>query len=355
VAAGTPDKDMGLTPVPGTGPYMIARVDGTGVYFVRNPLFHEWSHAAQPNGNPDKITWRYEPSQQAAATAVQDGRADWLWGLIPPLEYRHIAIESPAQLHSNAQFAVDFFPLNTHLPPFNHRLVRQALNYAINRNAIARMYGGPAFATPTCQPLAPGLPGYRRYCPYTSHPNAHATYTRPDMSYARRLVARSGTHGEYVEIWGSLDEGYIPAGIAAYAARVLRSLGYRTTLHIRSTASITNAMYSRAQMNTNGDWLAPYPDPSSYIPAFFSCGAGNSNGYVCDPALDREMKRADSLELADPATANALWTSIDHALTDQADWVPTENLREVDLVSKRLGNYEFNPVWGFLADQSWIQ
>ena len=27
--------------------------------------------------------------------------------------------------------------------------------------------------------------------------------------------------------------------------------------------------------------------------------------------------------------------------------------REVDFVSKRLRNYEFNPVWGFLTDQSW--
>jgi peptide/nickel transport system substrate-binding protein len=259
------------------------------------------------------------------------------------------------RLHSNAQFAVDFFKLNTHLPPFNSRLVRQAFNYAINRNAIARLYGGAAFATPTCQPLAPGLPGYHRYCPYTSHPNEHATYTGPDMRHAKRLVAQSGTRGERIEVWGSPDEGYIPAGIAAYADRVLHSLGYRTTLHIRAIASITNAMYSGARMNTNGDWLAPYPDPSSYISAFFSCGGDNSGGYVCDRALDREMKRADSLELTDPATANTLWTSIDHTLTDQAGWVPTENLREVNHVSKRLGNYEFKPVWGFLADQSWIQ
>jgi YVTN family beta-propeller protein len=355
IPAGTPDRNMGLSPVPGTGPYMIARADRTGVYFTRNPFFREWSHAAQPSGNPDDITWRYESSQQAAATAVQDGRADWLWGLVPPTEYRQVAIASPAQLHSNAQFAVDFFPLNTHLPPFNNVLVRRAFNYAIDRNAIARMYGGAAFATPTCQPLAPGLPGYRRYCPYTSDASEHGIYTGPNLAYARRLVARSGTRGEHIDVWGSPDEGYIPARVAGYAARVLRSLGYRTTLHIRAIASITNAMYSRVQMNTNGDWLAPYPDPSSYIPAFFSCGGGNSNGYVCDPPLDREMNRADSLELSDPAAANSLWTSIDRTLTDQADWIPTENLREVDLVSKGLGNYEFNPVWGFLADQSWVR
>jgi YVTN family beta-propeller protein len=351
----TPERNMGLNPVPGTGPYMISRADRTGVYFTRNPFFREWSHAAQPNGSPNTITWRYEPSQPAAATAVQDGRADWLWGLVPPAEYRQVAIESPSQLHSNAQFAVDFFPLNTHLPPFNNVLVRRAFNYAIDRNAIAHMYGGAAFATPACQPLAPGLPGYRHYCPYTSHPNEHGTYTGPHMSYAKRLVARSGTRGEHIDVWGSPDEGYIPAGIANYAAHVLRSLGYRATLHVRSIASISNAMYRRVQMNTNGDWLAPYPDPSSYIPAFFSCGGGNSSDYVCDPVLDREMEKAESLESSDPAAANSLWTSIDHTFTDQADWVPTENLREVDLVSRRLGHYEFNPVWGFLADQSWVQ
>jgi hypothetical protein len=35
--------------------------------------------------------------------------------------------------------------------------------------------------------------------------------------------------------------------------------------------------------------------------------------------------------------------------------VPTVNLRQVDLVSKRLGDYQFNPVWGFLVDQSWVR
>lgn len=71
--------------------------------------------------------------------------------------------------------------------------------------------------------------------------------------------------------------------------------------------------------------------------------------------LDRKMQNAELLELSDPAEASARWESIDRELTDDAVWVPYVNEREVDLVSKRLRNYEFNPVWGFLADQSWLR
>jgi YVTN family beta-propeller protein len=355
VPADTPNHDTKLNPIPGTGPYRIVHADRTGVYFARNAVFREWSHAAQPNGSPNMIVWRYLPSQHDAATAVGHGRADWLAGLIPLPDYRKFAIQSPAQLHTNPLFAVEFFAINTHLAPFNNVLVREAFNYAIDRRVIARMYGGTAFATPTCQPLAPGLPGYRRYCPYASHPRADGAYSGPDLGYAKRLTWQSGTRGDHIDVLGSPDEGYIPPGVAAYAAGVLRSLGYRTTLHLVPFASITNTTYSRFQLDTTGDWLADYPDPSSYIPLFFSCNGGNSNGFVCDPALDRKMQKAQSLELEAPGTANTLWTSIDHTLTNQADWVPTVNVRQVDLVSKRLGNYQVNPAWGFLADQSWVR
>lgn len=66
------------------------------------------------------------------------------------------------------------------------------------------------------------------------------------------------------------------------------------------------------------------------------------------------MQSALRLERRDPAKATDLWTAIDHRLADDAPWVPTVNLREVDLVSSRLRNYQYNPVWGFLADQSWL-
>jgi len=56
----------------------------------------------------------------------------------------------------------------------------------------------------------------------------------------------------------------------------LRSLGYRVHLHDIPAAAISNALRRHLQLSVDGDWLAAYPDPSSYIPQFFGCGGGNS-------------------------------------------------------------------------------
>ena len=354
IPPGTPDHEPSSHTVPGTGPYKIAAVGGTQVRFVRNPFFHEWSHAAQPAGNPDAIVWRTVPSAHDAVTAIEHGRADWILGLIPKAQYRQIVLQDPAQVHSSPEFVVDFAPLNTHRAPFNDVRVRRALNYAINRRTIVQMYGGPSFATPTCQPLTPGLPGYQRYCPYTLHPRPDGAWTAPDLAKARRLVRESGTLGERVDVWGESDEAYVPRGVTAYVAGVLHSLGYRVHLHLAPSAAITQAMRTHFQLSTDGDWLADYPDPSSVLPQFFGCGGGNGNGYYCSPPIDQKMADASHLELTDPAKATTLWTAIDHQLTSNAVWVPTVNEREVEFVSKRLRNYEYNPVWGFLPDQSWL-
>ena len=265
-----------------------------------------------------------------------------MFGLIPAAQYRQLLLRDPAQLHSSPEFAVEFVPLNTHLAPFNNVRVRQALDYAINRREIVRLYGGPSFATPTCQPIAPGLPGYRRYCPYTLHPRPDGAWNAPDMARARQLVAQSGTLGERVDVWGSPDEGFVPPTAPAYIAGVLRALGYRVRRIWSDRHDHQSAVEACADIG-RGRLGCGLPDPSSYIPQFFGCDGGNSNGYYCNPALDREMTEASLLEFRHPAKAAATWTSIDHQLTDDAVWAPTVNEREVDFVSRRLHNYEYNP------------
>ena len=95
IPPGTPDHATDSSTVPGTGPYKIASVSDTEVRFVRNPYFREWSHAAQPAGNPDAIVWRTVPTAHAAVTAVEHGRADWLYGQVPAAQYRQLELQDP--------------------------------------------------------------------------------------------------------------------------------------------------------------------------------------------------------------------------------------------------------------------
>src|SRR5207237_9552472 len=122
--------------------------------------------------------------------------------------------------------------------------------------AHVRLYAGTSFATPTCQPPPPGLPGYRPYCPYTLNPSRSGAWTAPDRAKARQLVRRAGTRGERVDVWGPVDEGYEPVGIPAYIAGVLRSLGYRVRLHLTQFAAIREAARRRFQLSVDGDWIA---------------------------------------------------------------------------------------------------
>jgi YVTN family beta-propeller protein len=351
VPPGTPDREPGQRTVPGTGPYKIATNTPAEIRFVRNPYFREWSHAAQPAGNPNQIVWESALSLPAAVTAVQQGHADWLYGSPLYAQYRQLELQDPGQLHNNPQWAVSFLPINTHIPPFKDLRVRQALDYAINRAKLVQLYGGPAFATPACQAIVPGIPGYRRYCPYTLHPRANGAWTAPDMARARRLVAESKTIGERVDLIGPTANS--PA-ITGYIAGVLRALGYRVRVSAIPIASITQKMWDSFQIN-EGEWNPAYPDPSSYVPSFFSCGGANGNDYYCNPAIDREMRHAELLELTDPPAADALWETVDSQLTNNAEWVTTVDSREVEITSARLQNYEYNPVWGFLADQAWVR
>jgi hypothetical protein len=52
VPPGTPVHPTSANPLPGTGPYMIASANNDEIRYVRNPYFREWSHAAQPDGQP---------------------------------------------------------------------------------------------------------------------------------------------------------------------------------------------------------------------------------------------------------------------------------------------------------------
>jgi peptide/nickel transport system substrate-binding protein len=80
-----------------------------------------------------------------------------------------------------------------------------------------------------------------------------------------------------------------------------------------------------------------------------------NNAQFCDRGIDRQIERAVSLQATDPDAARRRWESIDRQLADQAPWVPLVNLKSVDIVSKRVGNYQNSPSIGVLIDQLWVR
>jgi YVTN family beta-propeller protein len=350
-------------PLPATGPYMFASyTPQRAVVLVRNPRFRVWSTAAQPDGFPDRITLNANVTLDAATTAIERGKADVLVGYgPPPNRIEEVETRYASQVHAHPYPAVQYVFLNTHRPPFNDLRVRQALNYAIDRNEIVRLHGGASVAQPTCQVLPPVIPGYQPICPYTKNPNASGTWTAPDLTKARALVAASGTGGTHVTLWMYQVEPY--ASELRYVATVLRALGYRVALR----APGDSLYYSRVSDSRVGaqagirSWLADYPAAANFF-LQLTCGgfrpATPTNANLpefCDPTTDAAVAKAERLEQTDPSRAADAWATVDRRVVALAPYAPMYVQRFIDLLSSRVGNYKYSQVWGVLVDQLWVR
>ncbi|MBC7801169.1 MAG: ABC transporter substrate-binding protein, partial [Gemmatimonadaceae bacterium] len=212
--AGSPASDTGTVPLPGTGPYRIARYDpATGLRLERNPHFRQWSADAQPDGYPDTIDYDFGLSDAAEVTAILNGQADWMFDAPPADRLGMLGAHHAGQVHLNPAQAMWFVPLNTRTPPFDDVRVRRAFNMAVDRRAAVTLFGGGRMAQAACQVLPPGLPGYAPYCPYPL-----------DLAAARQLVSDSGTAGQTVTL--VTDDSPVARAIGAYLLDVLRDLGF---------------------------------------------------------------------------------------------------------------------------------
>ena len=135
----TPYRDMGLDPIPGTGPYVVASASAAEVRYIRNPHFTERSHSAQPDGLADEIILGLEESREKQTAAVLSGRADWA-AYIDMDQLSDLRLKIPDRIHRASIPTTDFFQFNRQLAPFDDVRVRRALNLALDRDRIVELY-----------------------------------------------------------------------------------------------------------------------------------------------------------------------------------------------------------------------
>ena len=132
-------------------------------------------------------------------TQVEQGQADWVFDQIPAGRLNEISTKYPDQVHINQLTQVEYFAFNTRIPPFNNLKARQAVNFATDRNALVKIFGGPRARGADLPGASPSFPGYEPYCPYTINPGS-GKWTGPDMNKAKQLMAQSGTKGAVVKV-----------------------------------------------------------------------------------------------------------------------------------------------------------
>jgi peptide/nickel transport system substrate-binding protein len=342
VPGDAPAADTSLHPLPATGPYEIKSYQPKSrIVEERNPNFQAWRfHGAIPAGNPDRVTWDIVPSASAALHRVLTGKDDWMSYYqipskrLPAMEQKH---ESRLRIFTPPNLM--YFFMNTRVPPFTSRKVRQAVNYAISRRWLKRLAGGLADTTENILP-----PGYPSFEP-------HSIY-RHDLRKAIRLVRESGFRGKRVIVWNHDVHADVP--YTKYLAAVLHQIGFHVTERVVTAGSYWTTIgneKTKAQIGF-ANWVQDYPHPLDWFELLDGrtiTPTHNSNYANFD--VDRVNRQIDRLTLPKKLTraVNERWAALDRRVMRLAPWVPFLNQQGTDFFSARvdLGCYVNNVLYEF--------
>ena len=325
VPAASVPKDQSTHPLPSTGPYMIQSYrPNRQAIVVRNP---QWKNNAAtgitdvPNGNPDKMTVDIIGDDTVALQRVIKGTDDYDFHQIPTDRLAATQQKYGSQIKVYTPANTYYFFMNTRVPPFNNLKARQAVEYAIDRNALVRLYGG--LATPTENVLPPTYPQYKKLTLY-----AH------DVAKAKQLVQQSGTKGMAITVWNH-DRGNDPKA-TAYLTDVLNSIGWKAKEKIVNSAvywTTVGNQKTKAQIGF-ADWFQDYPHPLDWFDVLLNgnriTATHNNNYSNADvPAVNaaiEKLKKEPTLN----ASVNAQWANVDKMADQNALWAAFLNRQFTD-------------------------
>jgi peptide/nickel transport system substrate-binding protein len=344
VPPGTPAKNLTSNPPPATGPYMIVKSEpGRGWSYARNPYWAKDNAALVPevpDGHVDKIDVRVVHNSSTQVNEVEQGKSDWMQTTIPANLYGQVKSR-----FEGAQFRVEptllnyFFWMNTTQPPFDDLKVRQAVNYAIDGEALERIYAGSLEAIQ--QILPPGMPGHKQFELYPH-----------DMAKAKQLIAEANPSDRKITVWTDDESPNNEAG--AYYESVLDKLGFDAKLKEISAEDYFTliANGSTPDLDTGwADWLPEFPNPNTFFEPLFAGESiqpsGNTNlAHFDDSALNAKIAKLSEQELGPEQEAE--YAQLDREVMEQAPIAPYGARTLSTFVSSAidLEKVIFNPTFG---------
>jgi peptide/nickel transport system substrate-binding protein len=255
-----------------------------------------------------------------------------------PTLARRLAVETTGCVH--------YLTMQMDAGPTQELAVRQAVNYAIDRQGVVLAIGGAYAGTPATTVLSPTLAGHSAFDLYPSQD------ARGDPDKARELLAEAGyadgvalTYvGQSSPKWKALFEvlksSLGRAGIKLKPTFYKGLDAYNKSLRLRAKRDEHHLGAARVCPDVPGN------GSRSIIGVLLdgraiTATSNNNYGNYNNPEVNQLIDQA--YEARDEQTRTTLWGQIDRLVMEDAAWAPLVYDREVFFWSSRVRNWTFSP------------
>ncbi|MEG3134219.1 glutathione ABC transporter substrate-binding protein GsiB [Rouxiella sp. T17] len=334
-------KDIGFHPV-GTGPYTLEQWNQTD--FVKVKKFDGYWKKGEPK--LDTITWRPVVDNNTRAAMLQTGEAD----LAYPVPYEQAALlEKNAKLNlvTSPSILQRYISFNVTQKPFDNLKVRQAINYAINKQALIKVaFAG--YAVPAEGPLPANIEFSTKYQPWPYDP-----------AKARELLKEAGyPNGFSTTLWSSHNSSTAQK-VIQFAQQQLAQVGIKVTVTAfdaaQRAAQVENVgqkesglrmFYTGWSASTGeADWaLTPLFATQSAPPKQFN------TAFYSNPLVDKDL--SDALNTTDKAAKAKLYKDAQDKIWADAPWAFLATERLLSASNKRLSGFYVMPDTSFNFDNA---
>lgn len=315
----------------GTGPFsFVSQSSNQEIDLAANP--HYWRGAPKL----DRLVVKALPDAAARTAALRSGDVN----LIDYPNPDDIAglTAAGATVETNSYDHVWYWILDQSKAPWKDPRVRQAANYAINRQAIAH-----DLLHDTAAPAYQAAPkGTLAYDP------AGNVYSY-DPAKAEQLLAAAGyPHGfsTTVTVPTAGSGNLLPVPIAEAIQRDLAAVGITVRIRTTDWSSLLGSE-AKGKVALDSDALAQSTtlfQSETLLPLFLGSGSPFWTGHYTDPAVDRLFAAASSS--LDQGTRKTDYTKALDLVTQDAPWLFVVNDRNPRALSPK--------VHGFVQPQSWF-
>ena len=338
-------KDFAQHPT-GTGPFVFSEWQhGVRVVVTRNDSY--WGGAPLL----DKIVFRPIPDEQTRYTELKSGNADAIVD-VPPDNVAQVKSDSKLTYIEQPGPHIWWVTLNMQKPPFNKLEARQAMLYAINRDAIAKdiLKGTGTVAN---GPIPPSIKWA-----YTDDVTKY-TY---DPEKAKQLLASAGyASGLKLTFWipesGSGMQS--PKSMATAIQGDLAKIGVTVDIKTFEWGAYLNkygaGFGNDADMGAMSFMLDP-GDPAPYLglvaDSAASAPAGFNGGYYKSSVVDGLLHQA--IATTDQTQRGKLYQQVAQQMTKDVPWIFIDNQIQNAATSTKVHDLKLHPSFYIFFTKIWM-